>query len=77
MLEAKLDSELQLYVVGPLIKEGKDDYLIICDSEYMAKSLCAQISMGMLQSPSEAPVNYQSKGLHPNGHTKLFKLITS
>ncbi len=73
MLEVKLDLHLKKYIVSPLNKKGKEDYLILCDSELIAKSLCAQISMELIPSPLTNPSKYSSFGVHPNGHTRILK----
>ena len=48
MLEVKFDSDLDKYVVAPLANNGQEDFMVVCDSEYIAKSLCAQLSMQMI-----------------------------
>ena len=74
MLEVKHDKNLNKYIVTPVGTEIQEDYLIECATELDAKSLCAQISMQMIPSPADNPLRYTSKGLHPNGHTRIFRL---
>jgi hypothetical protein len=74
MLEVKHDKELKKYIVSPVGTDIQEDYLIECNSEFDAKSLCAQISMQMIPSPTDNPLNYTSKGMHPNGHTRIFRI---
>ncbi len=74
MYEVKLDTSLRKYLVLPIGTEKQKDYAIICKNEFDAKSVCAQITMQMLASPEEAPFKYSSKGVHPNGHTRLYSL---
>ena len=74
MLEVKFDKELDKFVVSPVGTDPQEDYLIQCANEFDAKSLCAQISMQMIPSPLINPLKYSSKGLHPNGHSRIFLL---
>ncbi|MCO4795240.1 MAG: hypothetical protein KC493_16095 [Bacteriovoracaceae bacterium] len=73
MLEVTLDTEIEKYVIKPLSKEVTEDYMIVCGSENEAKSLCVQVTMQMIPSPTSNPINYNSIGMHPNGHTRLFQ----
>ncbi len=73
MLEVKFDSEFKRYMITPLNRKGNRDYIIMMNSEYEAKFLCTQISMGIILSPDSGPLSYKSVGLHSNGHTLLFE----
>ncbi|OUR99570.1 hypothetical protein A9Q84_00690 [Halobacteriovorax marinus] len=74
MYEVKKDSELGKYLVCPLGTEEHLDYAIVCNSEFDAKNICAQIAMQMLATPEESPLKYNSKGIHSNGRTRLYSL---
>ncbi len=72
MLEVKHDKELGKFVIRPIGTDIHDDYVIECTTEFDAKSLCAQISLEMIPAPVDNPLKYHSRGLHPNGHTRIF-----
>ncbi len=74
MLEVKQDSKLGKYVISPLSNKPELDYMILCQTENEAKSLCFQVTMGMVKSPVDNPLLYNAVGIHPNGHTKLYQL---
>lgn len=72
MLEVKLDQDLNKYTVAPMEFTDKNNYVIVCKSEYEAKSLCAQIMMGMIKSPADEPLKYSNIGNHPDGKRALY-----
>jgi hypothetical protein len=74
MFEVKQDQKLGKFLVHPMGTDKQNDYAILCSSEFEAKNICAQIAMQMLPSPDESPFKYHSKGLHPNGTTRLYSL---
>lgn len=74
MLEVREDSKLGKYVISPLSNKPELDYMILCQSETEAKTLCFQVTMGMIKSPVDNPLLYNAVGIHPNGHTKLYQL---
>jgi hypothetical protein len=74
MFEVKLDEKLNKHIVAPVSAAKSDDYFIVCASEYDAKSLCAQITMGMIPEPVDNPLKYSSVGTHPNGITRLYRI---
>jgi len=74
MYEVKLDQELGQYVIQVVGTDSANDFAIVCNDEFEAKSLCTQITLQMIPTPNENPVNYKSHGLHPNGHTQLYIL---
>lgn len=74
MFEVKLDEKLNKYIVAPLTTNDSDDYMIVCKNEYEAKSLCTQITMGMIPSPIDNPLKYKSNGVHPDGNIKIYNI---
>lgn len=77
MYEVKIDSDLNKFIISVTGVKEQDDYVIVCTSEHAAKSLCAQITLQMIPSPSEAPLKYKLLGIHPNGRTNLYVLKSS
>jgi hypothetical protein len=74
MFEVKLDEKLNKYIVRPLLKKKSDDYIIVCKNEYEAKSLCIQITMGVIPSPIDNPLKYNSDGIHPDEKVRIYKI---
>lgn len=74
MLEVRLDEKLNKYIVAALSTDKNADFVIVCKDEYEAKSICTQITMGMIPSPVDNPLKYQSCGVHPDGKTKIYNL---
>jgi hypothetical protein len=77
MYEVKNDPAINKYIISIIGTEKHEDYVIVCTSEHAAKSLCAQILMKMVPSPSDSPMKYKLLGIHPNGHTNLYVLKPS
>jgi len=74
MFEVKLDEKLNKYIVRPLLKKKSDDYIIVCKNEYEAKYLCTQITMGVIPSPRDNPLKYNSDGIHPDEKIRIYKI---
>lgn len=74
MYEIKEDKENKLFLVCPVGIDNSENFAIVCDKEFDAKSICAQIAMQMLQTPEQAPMKYKSIGVHTDGKTNLYTL---
>ena len=68
-----LSLRLNKNVKRPLLKKKSDDYIIVCKNKYEAKSLCTQITMGVIPSPIDNPLKYNSDGIHPDEKIRIYK----